>query len=70
MTGNQLLNDDQAVGFQLLQAAEHIFAPLFVFLITASIGDLKAPVSSREHPQQIKFRSGALLVSAVPHTCL
>jgi len=68
LTWNQLLNDDQTVGLQLLQAAEHVVAPLFVFLIAASTGHLKAMASSREHPQQITFRSGGLGVSALRHT--
>jgi hypothetical protein len=70
LTWNQLLNDDQTIGLQLLQSAKHVVAPPFVFLIAASIGHLKAPIPSREHPQQITLWSETVPVSVVRHTCL
>jgi len=70
LTWNQLLNDDQTVGLQLLQAAKHVVAPLFVFLIAASTGHLKAAIPPLEQPQQITLWSNAPLVSELRHTCL
>jgi hypothetical protein len=53
--GHQLMNLQQALGFQLFQSAEHIVAPLFVPPVAASAWHLKAAVQPSEPPQQFVF---------------